>query len=247
MQETYILQAYGSDGEEPPVNWQTIIDVARAKEASTVRQGVQDIPAGSLVRVILDFSWPSWLPLAQVANLGGVEWWVPRLAGIRDLQITDVHANSNTQIEIDGIAQGIDPAIIAGAVAGALGGAGIGTIVPGAGTLVGASIGFLVGAIGGFVYSYFMTRMQVQAEIVNAVTEQERIGAEFIEQQETVGGMTAEEALLSWQELVRGASGVVEQAQQAATPSVSLPAVAGISIGTIAVIGVGILLLSRKS
>lgn len=201
--------------------WQTIIDAPGAQAALLATPTIADIPAGSPIKVLLDFSWPAWLPLAEVANLAGAEWWAPRLVGIQsDFQITDVHANGNTQIEIDGVSLGLATLVLAAAIAAAV-----------------ALLG-----IAGFTAWAFVTRFQVQAQIAEQATKQIQIGTAFIQQQEAQG-VSPQNA---YNYLMGITSGATQAAQAAAGAGGGTGLLAGISAGTIVLVGIVLFLVLRK-
>lgn len=148
--------------------WATIIDAPSMILAKSQIPAIADIPAGSPVRITLGL--PLWLPVADIANLAGAEFWIPALAGLKDLQITDVFAVDNYTIEIDGIAGGLDPNILAGAMAGALAGFALGTSFPVIGNIIGTVSGLVIGATAGWLAGYI--RLKIEAEIAPYQTQQ---------------------------------------------------------------------------
>jgi hypothetical protein len=93
------------------MTWQTIIDASSLEEARTAKPAIADIPAGSRVKIRVEFAW--YAPIGKIGDLTGAELWYPKLLPY-DLEVVDVYGDWHW-IEILGTAKGFPvlPAVIA--------------------------------------------------------------------------------------------------------------------------------------
>jgi hypothetical protein len=91
--------------------WQTIIDASSLEEAKTAKPTIADIPAGSRVKIRVEFAW--YAPIGKIGDLAGAELWYPKLLPY-DLEVIDVYGDWHW-IEILGTAKGFPvlPVVIA--------------------------------------------------------------------------------------------------------------------------------------
>ena len=155
--------------------WQTIIDASSVDEAKAARPTIADIPAGSRVRIRVEFAW--YMPIGKIGDLAGSELWVPKLLPY-NLEVTDVYGDW-TWFEIVGVAKGMGPAAI---------------VIVVCALLVTLGIAF-------FVTRYFMDAELTERAQVAAQREERRY--EYVEWRASPegGGATPQQA---WTEIEQG-------------------------------------------
>lgn len=89
--------------------WQTIFEANSLDELKSVQPSVADIPAGSSVQIQITLPW--WLPIGQLGDLAGNEFWVEKFAGT-DFQVNDVSGDWHN-FYITGTAKGMGPLVLA--------------------------------------------------------------------------------------------------------------------------------------
>jgi hypothetical protein len=105
--------------------WQTIIDASSLEEAKTAKPTIADIPAGSRVKIRVEFAW--YAPIGKIGDLAGAELWYPKLLPY-DLEVIDVYGNWHW-IEILGRAKGLPVIPLVIGISSFLAGFGLGIFV----------------------------------------------------------------------------------------------------------------------
>ena len=101
--------------------WRTIIDASSTEEAKAARPTIVDIPAGSKVRITVEFAW--YMPIGKIGDLAGSELWVPKLLPYQ-LEVTDVYGDWHW-FKIEGIAKGVGPAVLVIVICGIIAALGV--------------------------------------------------------------------------------------------------------------------------
>lgn len=175
--------------------WQTIIQASSVEEAEAAKLTIADIPAGSKVRITVEFAW--YMPIGKIGDLAGSELWLPKLLPY-DLEVTDVYGDW-TWFKIEGVAKGFPVLPVVIAVCATL-------------TLVGIAY-FVTGFL---IEAEITEQAKVQLEREKTAAEQEERRYEYVEWRTSPegGAATASEA---WQEVETGKAEAPEPIPKEAT------------------------------